>query len=223
MAIDLSSVEGLTEEQIAAITALNVADVDSEVEGLKNKNTELVQREKEAKASAEAASNAKIELEEQGRIDQAEKDKDFEGLKAALAERDTRIAEQEQQTKDFADNQVKSASKNEFMALVSDDPAAKHYMGAQFDAGVSVRDGQAVPVNADGGVTGQSMIEYIAGVQSNQANAPYMRSNAGSGGSATGSGNVAGGSAPTSLADCGGDKAKEAAYFNQQMKAASAG
>jgi hypothetical protein len=207
MAIDLSSVEGLTDEQITAIT----------VDGLKNKNAELVQREKEAKASAEAASNAKIELEEQSKINQAEKDKDFEGLKAALAERDTRIAEQEQQNKAFADNQILSASKAEFMALVSDDPAAKHYMGSQYDSMVGVRDGMAVPINADGGVTGQSHAELVASIQSNEANARYMRSNAGSGGSAPGSSNTNGGSADISKMN----KTEQSVYFNEHPEKAA--
>jgi hypothetical protein len=213
MALDLTSIEGLTDEQAAAINALH----DDDVSGLKAKRTELLQREKEAKTKADAAEQAKIEADEQAKINLAEQEKDFEGLKTALAEKDARIAEQDKANRDFADNQLLSASKAEFMALVSDDPAAKHYMESKFNASTGVRDGQVVPVNAEGGVTGQSLNELIASIQSDTANAAYMRSNAGSGGSAAGSSDTSGSSA--SFSDM--TKTEQSVFLNKHPEKAA--
>lgn len=221
MPLDLSSIEGLNDEQKASIASLHdaavVVAVESEVDGLKTKNAELIQREKDAKTKADTEENARLEAEEQARIDLAEQNKDFEGLKQALADKDARIAEQDKATKDFAENQVMATSRNEFMKLVSDDPAAQHYMESQFNSSVGVRDGQAVPVNADGGVTGQSLTELVASIQANESNAKYMRSNAGSGGSANGSGNPNGGSADISKMS----KTEQSVYFNEHPEKAA--
>ena len=84
--MDLSSIEGLTEEQIASISALH----NSDVEGLKSKNTELLS-EKDKRA-ADVAESARVAKEAQAAAQKAAEEKlkaegDFEGYKKSYEER----------------------------------------------------------------------------------------------------------------------------------------
>ncbi len=84
--MDLSSIDGLTEEQIAAITAAH----NSDVEGLKNKNTELLS-EKEKRA-AEIEEQQRIAKDAQAAAAKAAEEKlkaegDFDGYKKSYEER----------------------------------------------------------------------------------------------------------------------------------------
>ena len=212
MAIDLSLVEGVSEEQAAAILALHEADIG----GLKAKNAELIQREQAAKSRAEEIEAARIAAEEQAKIELAEKEKDFDGLKAALAERDARIAEEAKRIAEMTNAQLMGAAKNDFMQHVIDDPAAKNYLDSIFEKGVGVRDGKIVPVNAEGGVTGQSLNEFISGIKSNPDFAKYIVSQSGSGGSAAGS-SATGGTADLSKMS----KTELTLYLNKNPDAAA--
>lgn len=220
MALNLNDIEGLSPEHITEINSRHEADVN----GLKAKNAELVARESDAKAARDAADEARAAAEEQSKIDLAEQNKDIEGLKNAMAERDARIAErdakireQEQFAQKAAEQSTLDAAKVEFMKGVAPDAASQMYMERQFLDNVDVQNGQVVPVNAEGVWTGKGLNELSESLKSNIDNAPYISSPAGSGGSANGSGNTRGGAADFSKMT----KTEQSVYLNENPGAAA--
>lgn len=122
--MDLSTIEGLTEEQRAAITALH----DSSNEGLRNKNAELLSEKKaiqltaqEQQQIAEDARQAAIKANE----DALKAAGDVEGLKAHYEQQ---LAEQTATANELAEtannallDRDKSAILNQALSLIHDD------------------------------------------------------------------------------------------------------
>ena len=129
--MDLSKIEGLTEEQQAAITTLH----NTETEGLRNKNEQLLGEKKNVQATVEE--NKKIAEDARQAAVKAEEEKlkasnDMEGLKAHY---ESQLAEQTAEANDLAKkakdallsrdkgsvlNQVKSLIHDDFKDLASD-------------------------------------------------------------------------------------------------------
>lgn len=124
MSIDLSQIEGLTEDQVAAITAMH----NSETEGLRNKNDQILgekktfQQEVAEKAQAlEDARQAAIKAEEQKLVANGE----VEQLKAHY---ETQLAEQTAAAQSLAEKaqsallqRDKSSALNSALSMIHDD------------------------------------------------------------------------------------------------------
>lgn len=122
--MDLTKIEGLTEDQIAAITA----QYDDDVSGLRNKNEQLLSEKKTVQQSAQekeqaleearkAAQDAKAkELEAQGKYEEAQKLREEERAKlVAEAEQKAELAQSN------LDKYHKTSALNSAMNLIHDD------------------------------------------------------------------------------------------------------
>ena len=92
--MDLSTIEGLSEEQQAAIAELHKTDVA----GLKTKNDQLLGEQKSAKAAADEATQAAAESAQTAELEKAKKAGDLETLEQTLkqqfADKETKLGEQ---------------------------------------------------------------------------------------------------------------------------------
>ena len=122
--MDLSKIEGLTEEQKASITAA----MNKEVEGLVNKNTELLDEKKamqgsaeEQKQIAEDARLAAVKAEEQ----RLKANNDMEGLKThyeeQLAEKTATANEAAEKAQNALLSRDKGSVLNQVSSLIHDD------------------------------------------------------------------------------------------------------
>lgn len=122
--MDLTKIEGLTEEQQAAI----IAQYDADISGLKSKNDELLSEKKSVQQSAQekekaleearkAAQDAKAkELEAQGKYEEAQKLREEERAKlVAEAEQKAELAQSN------LDKYHKTSALNSVMNLIHDD------------------------------------------------------------------------------------------------------
>ena len=186
MAIDLTKIEGLTPEQITAITAAHELDVT----GLKNNNEKLIKEKQDQKELADAektrADTAAAEAA-QAKIDKATKDKDFEALTSAIAEKDAIITTQKAEFAESEKLSIIETAKNDFISkhVIRDDPAATSYMRDIVGNGLDVRDGNLVNVN-DKGLTGVSVENYFESVVGDKAFSKYIVGTNASGGGAGG-------------------------------------
>jgi hypothetical protein len=186
MTIDLSKIEGLTAEQISAITAAN--DVD--IKELKDNNASLLDEKKIAQSAVEAEktrANAAAEEAAQAKIDKATKDKDFDALTLALSEKDGIIAKQKAEFAQSEKKRIIDTAAKDFLSkhVIRDDPAASAYMEAEYKKGLDVRDGSLVNIN-EAGVTGVSIENYSNIVVSNDSYSKYVVGTQSSGGGANG-------------------------------------
>jgi len=189
MPLELSEVEGLSEDQISKINAV----YDKDVSGLKANNASLLEEKKSQKALYESEQQKTIEAAEQAKIDKATTDKDFESLRSAIAEKDARIASQKLEFDQADRKRIIDAASNDFINkhVVRDDPAAAAYMDAEYKKGLDVRDGALVNIN-ETGITGVSIDNYMDSVVGNDSYSKYIIGTKSNGGGASG-GNGAGG------------------------------
>lgn len=199
---------GLEGEQLAQAQADYTADVN----GLKAKNSDLIEREKVAKGELESS---KLETE-QYKHDQAK----------ALAEKDGSIAdyklaldnEKEQMTllkhgfQESENKRLLESSVNDFSTVLADDPAGRMYMQSQFNGMVEVKDGLVVPKD-----TTKTLEDLKQSLVTDKANAKYIRASVGSGAGSAGS-ESSGGAASTGSNKAFKDKsmAEKVAYLESK-------
>jgi len=191
--INLDGIEGLTDAQKTAINAAH----DADVKGLKKNLDEAVTQRKADQKAATEAEQKRVEAEEKAKIEAATKDKDFEALQAAIAERDARIETQKQEFTAAQNSAILDRQVNDFIRdnVPKNDPAAREWISKQFRQGLKVsEDGKAVPATA-----GVTIDQYIESVKGNKENARYILGSAGAGGGAAG--NPGGGGAAPNLKD----------------------
>jgi len=219
MSIDFEGID-LPDEQKEALQAQAASMLDGmvssdEVAGMKSKLDELLSEKKKEQAKAKAAADLAATKE----LEAAAKNGDVESLQKALREQQEKyqnlegsIAKEKEQgtIKDFIDSVL-----NEH---VTPDRAARMFIESELKGKVGYKEGQVMPVNDDGALTGQTLNELVNAVVSDPSNKPYMIASNASGGGAAGGSNT-GGSAvgvPKTLAECKGDADKERQYFQNQ-------
>jgi len=163
-------------------------DYEASIQGLKNKNAELIEREKTQKLSNEELTLKLQTQEEDAKVALAEKDGTVEQYKAAVAERDEKINSIQFEFKEAENKRVLESSVNEFSAVLADDPAGRMYMQKLFQDSVDVVDGAVKPKDPT-----RSLEDLTQSIVSDKANAKYIKANVGSGGNSQGS--TSGGSA----------------------------
>ena len=198
MALELEGIEGLTEDQIKLITEAHNKDVL----GLKKNNTDLIEEKQNAKSLYESEQQKAIEAAEEAKIEKAKGDKNMDGLVAALAEKDERIASQKVEFEQADRKRIIDAASNEFINkhVVRDDPAAAAYMSAEYRKGLDVRDGALVNIN-ETGITGVSIENYSSSVVGNDTYSKYILGTQSNGGGASGGSNGAGGAGTKKLSE----------------------
>ena len=220
--MDLSSIEGLTEEQRAAVMAAH----ESDVEGLKNQQKKLVDEAKSAKTAAsenaatveearKAAADAEARaLESQGKYEEAQKVREEERAKLvaeASAERDKAIQALDMFHKINALNGVLNNVLDQFK------PAAE----AVLNQNISVTyddEGNAKAVYKYGEQEFSSASDFINGVGDDAMWSGMLKGAVSSGAGTKQGGSVTASGIPTSLKDCGGDVEKEKLYFKNQRE-----
>ncbi len=186
-----------------------------EFEALAAKNDELLTETKRAKE----AKRLEAEAKEQAKQDAAIKNGDVESLQKALQEQQERYNNLEgsiaQEKEQGSINKFIDAVLSEH---VTNDKAARMYIENELKGKVGYKDGQIMPVNDEGALTGATLSELVNALVSDPSNKPYMIASNASGGGAAGSSNT-GSSAvgvPKTLAECKGDADKERQYFLNQ-------
>jgi small-conductance mechanosensitive channel len=169
MTFDLSKVEGLSEDQIAAITAQHNTAVEQETAGLVNKTQELLNEKKTVQATAQEQAQA-LEQARQAAV-KAEEERlklagDMDGLKShyesQLAEQ-TAIAQQEaQNAKQALERDRKNTALNGALSLIHDD--FKDVSSALLDSMIKIdynEQGEALTkFMKDGNVVANSVDEF---------------------------------------------------------------
>jgi len=199
---------GLEGEQLAQAQK----DYDADVLGLKNKNTELIDREKVAKDSVEAMTLQISITEENNKVALAEKDGTVEQYKSAIAERDEKIKSINFEFQETNNKRLIETSVNDFSTALADDPAGRMYMQSQFSGLIEVKDGAVVSRDVT-----KTVDEVKQSLVSDEANARYIKAVVGSGGGAAGS-ESSGGSAGIGANKPFKDKsmAEKVAYLEQK-------
>jgi len=186
-----------------------------EFEALAAKNDELLTETKKAKE----AKRLEVEAKEQAKQDAAIKNGDVESLQKALQEQQERynnlegsIAQEKEQ------GSISKFIEAVLSEHVTSDKAARMYIENELKGKVGYKDGQVMPVNDEGALTGATLNELVNAVVSDPSNKPYMLASNASGGGAAGGNNTGGGAVgvPKSLAECKGDAEKERQYFQNQ-------
>jgi hypothetical protein len=185
--LDLTGVEGLSDEAKAQIAELYNQTVVKELTPLKNKNDELIQREKDAKAKADEESRLALEAQQATELEKATKEKDVASLLEVIERHKQETADLRasiaQQDKETAISKVTGS----FLERIIDDRAAKHLMKSDFVNRLDHRDGHVVVLNEQGALSGMSVNELAQSMLNDPANKAYVRAEVGSGGSANGS------------------------------------
>ena len=169
---------GLTDEQ----QALAKADYDSEIAGLKNKNTELIEREKAQKTENVRLTLEQTTNEENAKVALAEKDGDIEKYKIAVAEREETLATAKREFQERDNSRLLGDAVNGFSDHLSKDPAAREYMQNKFKSQIEIVDGVAKPKDVT--LTMETLTQSFV---TDKANASYIAADVGSGAGATGS------------------------------------
>ena len=150
---------------------------------LKNKDELLAEKKAEQERRREAEAIAEAE-----KLERAKKNNDLESLensyKAQLAERDSRLAEIENQNKRASIGRIA----DQFVSSnVIDDPFVRESMAEKFAARLDVREGKTVVLDPDGNLTALSVDNLIAEFKTATKYAKHMIGTKASGGGATGS------------------------------------
>jgi hypothetical protein len=151
-------------------------DYDADILGLKNKNTDLIERERIAKADLE---QSKLDTE-QVKHDLA---KELATEKGSVADYKLALdAEKEAITllklsfQGEKDDRTLSDAVNDFSGGLVDDPAGKMYMQSLFKNSVEVKEGLIVSKDVT-----KSVDELKLSLVTDKANAKYIKANVGSG------------------------------------------
>ncbi len=122
--MDLSNIEGLTEEQQAAITAI----MEKREEGLRNKNEQLLGEKKSVQQSAaeqaqslELARQAAVKAEEEKLVAEGKYKEALDLREKENAELTAKANEEAQKAKDALNNYHKGSILNEVKSLIHDD------------------------------------------------------------------------------------------------------
>ena len=179
------------------------------------KNDELLTEAKKAKEQK------RLEAEEKQRIaeEAAAKNGDVESLQKTIE--DWKGKYNELQTSIITEKEqgaVKSFIDGVLSEHVTTDKAARMFIENELRGKVGFKEGQVMPINEDGTLSGATLSELVDSLVSDPSNKPYILASKASGGGANGGSNASGGatSVPKSLADCKGDPEKERQYFAAQ-------
>lgn len=173
---------GLEGEMLAKAQADYESSLNEKVEGLKNKNAELIDREKKVKESNDSLMLEMSTKEENAKVLLAEKEGTVEQYKNAVTERDQKIDSIKREFQESESKRVLSDAVNDFSVGLVDDPASRMYMQSLFKEGVEIKDGVVSTKDVTSNVD-----DFKALLVSDKANAKHIKANVGSGTGSAGS------------------------------------
>jgi ABC-type phosphate/phosphonate transport system substrate-binding protein len=185
--MDFTQYEGISDE----IKTQLAADYQTDVEGLKAKNSDLINRANTLKEANEAERLTNTQAAEDAKLALIEKDGSIADYKAALLERDEKIEIVKREFKETENKRLTESAVNEFSGALVDDPAGRMYMQSKFLESVDVVDGQVIPKD-----TTKTLAELREGLVTDQAHLKYVKASTGSGSGSAG--NTGSGSAGSS-------------------------
>jgi len=169
-------------KQVEEKTACMVSKED--FEAVKAKADELLTEAKKAKEQK------RIEKEEKEMLKQeaAAKNGDVESLQAVIERQKQEMADYKASiSKKEETNSIKAVVNHFLSENVVADPAARLYMENKLSARLGYKEGQVMPVNEDGSLSGVTLSELVQSLVGDQSNAPYMLASKATGGGAAGS------------------------------------
>ena len=183
MPIDFDSY-GLDDDTKAKLKA----DYEADVTGLKAKNSDLIEREKAAKAAADESLLAATKAEEDAKIALAEKSGDIEKYKLAVEQSREKMESMQLEFKQKETQRLSDMAASDFINKhVSSDPAARSYMESIYRNSIDVVDGAIKPKDIT-----KSLEDLQKGLVSDEAYSKYIKADVGSGAGANGSVSVNG-------------------------------
>ena len=189
--MDLSTLE-LDDDTKVKILALHEADIL----GLKNKNTDLIEREKAAKLELETEKLATVQSAEDQKVALAEATNDVAKYKLAVDERDTAMATLKVDIAEKNNEALMATAVDGFSSGLTDDPAGRQYMQSLYKNGVHVVDGVLAPKDVT-----LDMDKFTSSLVSDKANSSYIKAVVGSGSDSVGSNGVINNNAEQSTAN----------------------
>jgi len=194
---------GLDDEMLAKVQAAH----DSDIKGLKAKNSDLIERNTMTKAELEKVQLDFATADQDAKIALAESSNNVEAYKAALAEKDALIESTKLEFAEKDKARVTDMAVNEFVSShVSTDPAARKYMESVYRDSIDVVDGK---------IASKDVTKDIAGLNDsiikNEAFKNYIKADVGSG---TGSAGSVGNGQAKPIAN---DKQQRVAAINQKF------
>lgn len=175
--MDLSGF-GLDEETQNKIMEAHNASIS----GLKNKNSDLVEREGKHKLALEEHVLKSAEDIENAKVALAEKEGSIENYKIAVADKDEALSSLRHEFQQKENDRLINDEKSLFSKSISDDRAAQVYMIGIFEESVEVRDGKVQPKDVS-----MTMDSLVKGLVSDNAYASYVKAPVGSGSGSAGS------------------------------------
>jgi hypothetical protein len=169
---------GLEGDQLAQAQS----DYTADVLGLKSKNSDLIQREKDVKGELESSKIAAEQAKHDQAKSLAEKDGSIADYKIALDNEKEQMTLLKHGFQESENKRLLESSVNDFSSVLADDPAGRMYMQSQFNSMVEVKDG--VVVSKD---TTKTIEDLKQSLVSDKANANYIKANVGSGAGSAGS------------------------------------
>ena len=218
--MDLSTINGLTEEQSAAITAM----YNTDTEGLRNKNTELLDEKSKRKTASDEQEQALVDARQvaaTAKEDALKAANDMDGLKShyeeQLAEQTATAKDEAKKSKGLLLSRDKGLALSKALSLIHDD--YKGLAEAQLSNMIKIGYNDLGEANTtfehEGKVIANNVEEFKSWA-SEQASFKKILNGVDSSGAGTQQSRGASGAADT-LEACKGDKKLEAEYFNKQL------
>ena len=163
-------------------------DYETDINGLKAKNSDLIEREKAAKAAADESLLAATKAEEDAKVALAEKSGDIEKYKLAVEQSREKMDSMQLEFKQKETQRLSDMAANDFISKhVSSDPAARSYMESIYRNSIDVVDGVIKPKDIT-----KTLEDLQKGLVSDEAYSKYIKADVGSGAGANGSVSVNG-------------------------------
>ena len=159
-----------------------IARVDAHVLGLKNKNTDLIKRESDAKAELEQSKLDTEQLKHDAAKELATEKGSVADFKLALDAEKEAMTLLKHSFEETNNKRLLESAVNDFSGVLTDDPAHRMYMQSQFNSLVEVKDGVVVPKDVT-----TKLEDLKQSLVTDKANAKYIKANVGSGAGSVGS------------------------------------
>jgi len=160
------------------------ADYDADIKGLKDKNSELIERNSTIKAENEKIQLDMATIAKDAEIAAAEVSNNVEAYKKALAEKDDLVESTRLEFAEKDNARVIDIAVSEFTSShVSADPAARKYMESVYRESITAVDGEVKPKD----VTKATIKELTQSIVMNDDYKNYIRQDVGSGAGSAGS------------------------------------
>lgn len=150
---------------------------DLGVTGLKDKNSDLVERNRTSKEGLEAANLQRVTDAEDAKVKIAEASGNIDQYKQAMTDKTKALEDMTAKNMELTNKGLKDAELAKFMPSISDDPAHREFMQNKFSGAFSIQNGVATPNDVS-----LTMAQMGDNFLKDPAHASYVKADVGSGG-----------------------------------------